>query len=407
MPFLLGAKSGVFFLIDVAMLFLGFWTLKDKWDKIFVVSFLAITFWITCIYNKCAVVFYLNGIREFVFLISLIPILRYLYNSSQEKTFIEKFDKQLFIFLIVQAICIMFQFLKYGANDHGGGSMGNGCSGIVSILIYVISFYLMKKRMEPNRYVGSLIENKWLVILLYPTFMNETKISFIFFVMYFILLMPVDRRMFVRLIASFPFVIVVLVILFNVYTMATGNKDDITSVDYYLNEYLFAGDDNDIVDWMEALHESGEDLAIDGTNDLPRFTKIALIPELNAEYPGHAITGYGIGHFKGGTNIERSTFYKENEWLLKGSIPYSYQMYIQLGVFALLFFVWLWIKLIGLRQKDNAQELGIMAYVVILVLIILCYNDLFAYNCPTFILFYIFTQALRWEPNEKKTIETI
>lgn len=405
-PFLLSIESPLFFLFDVVMLLLGFWTLKNKWDKIFVVSFLAIGYGITCVYNGYGVGFYANGLREFVYLISLLPILRYLYESELKDEFVKKFDRTLFVFLIVQALCITFQFLKYGANDHGGGSMGVGFSGIVSILIYLVSFYLLKKKMDPDRYVGSLIENKWLVILLYPTFLNETKISFIFFVLYFILLMPVDRRMFVRLIISAPIVIVGVVILFNVYTTTTGNNDDVTSVDYYMNEYLFAGDDNDIVDWMEYLYDHGEDLALDGSNDLPRFTKIALIPELNAEYPGHSITGYGIGQFKGGTMVDRSDFYIENEWLLRGSIPYCYQMYIQVGLFAILFFAWMSKRLWSLKIKGRKIELGVFAFVVIQFLIIIFYNDMFAYCFPSLVFIYIFTQALRWNTTETKTIET-
>lgn len=400
-PFLINMKSGIFFLIDVAMLFVGFFVLKNKRDKIFVISFIAISFAITCLYNKYGMVFYVNGLREFVYMLSLLPILRYLYESSQSEEFVKKFDKQLFVFLIVQAICITFQFIKYGANDHGGGSMGNGYSGFVSILIYLVSFYLMKKRMDPERYVGSLVEHKWLLILLYPTFLNETKISFIFLILYFILLMPIDKRMFMRLVFTLPIGVILVVLLFNIYIGATGNKDDVLSVDYYMNEYLFAGEDNDIVDWMEHLYEHGEDLAIDGSNDLPRFTKIALVPELNDAYPGHGITGYGVGHFKGGTSIARSKFYLDNEWLLKGSIPYGYQMYIQLGFFAFAYFVLLWFQLSSLKNKEK-KELGIICYISILTMIILFYNDFFAYGCPTLVFFYIFTQALRWKPLEKQ-----
>ena len=405
-PFLLRVESPIFFCFDAIMLLLGFVVLKNKKDKIFVFSFIGLGYLITCVYNRYGVGFYLNGLREFVYLISLLPILRYIYESVYEEDFVRRFDRTLFIFLIIQAICITFQFLKYGANDHGGGSMGNGFSGVVSILIYLVSFYLMKKRMDPNKYVASLIENKWLVILLYPTFLNETKISFIFFILYFILLMPIDRRMFVRLMVSSPIVIVIVVLLFNVYSITTGNKDDVMSVDYYMNEYLFAGDDNDIIDWMEYLYDHGEDLAIDGSNDLPRFTKIALIPELNAEYPGHGITGYGIGQFKGGTMVERSKFYVDNEWLLRGSIPYIYQMYIQIGLFSLLFFCWLWVRFTSLKNNEKKIELGIIIFISVQLLIVLFYNDMLAYWFPSLIFFYIFSQAMRWTPlQEKQEIE--
>ena len=119
-PFLLSIKSPLLFMIDVVMLMLGLLVLKNKRDRIFVFSFLVISFAITCPYNGYGMVFYANGLREFVYLLSIIPILRYLYENNKENEFVEKFDKTLFIFLIVQAVCITFQFVKYGANDHGG-----------------------------------------------------------------------------------------------------------------------------------------------------------------------------------------------------------------------------------------------------------------------------------------------
>ena len=405
-PFLLNVESSLFFLFDIILMVLGLVALKDKKDKKFVFSFIIIGYLITCLYNGYYALYYINGLREFIYLLWLIPIFRYIYNSCWGEEFVKKVDRTLFVFLIVQAVCITFQFLKYGANDHGGGSMGNGFSGIVSALIYLISFYLMKKRMDPERYVGSLIENKWLLILLYPTFLNETKISFLFLILYFILLMPIDKKMFIRLVFTLPIGVVAIVLLFNIYISATGNNDDVLSVDYYMNEYLFASEDNDIIDWMEHLYEHGEDLAIDGSNDLPRFTKIALIPEMNERYPGHAITGYGIGQFKGGTSIPRSQFYLDNEWLLRGSIPYIYQMYIQLGLFAIAYFIWFWYRLCSLRTGEK-KDLGIICYIAVLTIIILFYNDFFAYTFPSLVVFYIFSQALRWDENkEKKIIET-
>ena len=145
-PFLLNVESSLFFLFDIILMVLGLVALKDKKDKKFVFSFIIIGYLITCLYNVYYALYYINGLREFIYLLWLIPIFRYIYNSCWGEEFVKKVDRTLFVFLIVQAVCITFQFLKYGANDHGGGSMGNGFSGIVSALIYLISFYLMKKR---------------------------------------------------------------------------------------------------------------------------------------------------------------------------------------------------------------------------------------------------------------------
>ena len=47
--------------------------------------------------------------------------------------------------------------------------------------------------------------------------------------------------------------------LFNVYLSVTGADDDILTLEYYTEMYLMAGEDNDIVDWVEFLHDHGED----------------------------------------------------------------------------------------------------------------------------------------------------
>ena len=397
LPFLSGMRSALFFVIDFILLFFGLLCLKRKSDKIFVCSFLAVSYYITCAHCESSFVFYVNGLRDFAYIICIVPFLRYLYQSKIADEFVRKMDKTLYVFLVVQAFCVFFQFIKYGANDHGGGSMGLGFSGIVSMMIYLISFYLMKKKMTPNNYWQSIIRNKWLVILLLPTFFNETKISFIFLPLYFLLLLPLNKTTIVKMLFAVPLIAFVMYMLFNVYLSVTGADDDILTLEYYTEMYLMAGEDNDIVDWVEFLHDHGEELAIDGSNDIPRFTKYMMIPELNAYYPGHDITGYGIGHFKGGTTIENSKFYIDNEWLLKGSIPYGYHFYIQLGLFSIIFFVWLWWILCGFKQPNSKVDVGIIVYVGVMTILVLFYNDFFRYCLLSFVFIYIFTQALRWE----------
>ncbi len=405
-PFLSSIHSSLFFMIDAVIMLLGIIVLKNKWDKIYVLSIFIVGYYITCVHNGYGLLFYVNGLRDFVYMLWLIPIFRYILESEREQEFIKKIDKSLFIFLIVQAFCITVQFLKYGANDHGGGSMGNGFSGIASILIYISSFYLMKKRIDPNNFWRSILENKWLVILLYPTFLNETKVSFILLALYFILLMPINKKSFVKMLMLIPVVSGMLFLVFNVYMSATGSEHDITSSDF-LTEYLFAEEDDDIVEWVSVLQERGEDFVGDGSFDIPRFTKYMMIPELNEYYPGHTITGYGIGQFKGGTTIANSKFYLDNEWLLRGSIPYGYHAYIQMGFFAVLFFILLFFRLGSLRiDKDGFHiEYGIIIYLISIIIVIMLYNDFFRYGLLCMPFFFVYIQALRWPSSDIKTVD--
>lgn len=401
-PFMGSLKSGLFFLIDIALMLLGLIVLKNKWDIIYVCSFLALSYWITCLYNGYDFVFYFNGLREFVYLLWIVPILRYIYDGCSGDEFEKKFDKHLFIFLIIQAICVTFQFVKYGANDHGGGSMGNGFSGVVSILIYLISFYLAKKRMDPENYVASLIKNKWLIILLFPTFLNETKISFILLMMYFVLLLPISKKSMIKLAFMLPILSVLLYLVFHLYMTTTQSQFDITSGDF-LEAYFYAEEDDDIVEWVSVLQERGEDFVGDGTFDIPRFTKYMMIPDLNEYYPGHDITGYGVGHFKGGTMIKSSKFYLDNEWLLRGSIPYGYHAYIQIGLFAIIYFVWLLFRFLGLKKGDK-KEHGIIIYITIITVLIMLYNDFFRFGPLCIAFLYIYSQAFRWNKGQEVKI---
>lgn len=402
-PFLQSVQSPLFFLIDALIMLMGLAVLKNKWDKIYVISIVVIGYYITCAHNGYSLLFYYNGLRDFMYLLWIIPIFRYLLNSELADEFIRKFDKTLFLFLIVQALCITFQFVKYGANDHGGGSMGNGFSGIASMLIYLISFYLMKKRFDPENYLGSLVANKWLIILLYPTFLNETKVSFILLALYFVLLLPINKKSFVKLLMLMPVMCGVLYLVFMLYMSATKSDHDITSSDF-IEAYFLAEEDDDIVEWVSVLQERGEDFVGDGSFDIPRFTKYMMIPELLDYYPGHTITGFGVGQFKGGTSIKNSKFYEENEWLMRGSVPYGYHAFMQMGFFSILFFCWLWFRLGSFRVEGGKYRIdyGIVIYVVSMTFIIMLYNDFFRYGILCMPFFFVYIQAMRWKSVENK-----
>ncbi len=371
---------------------IGIYSLRKKWDIIFALSFIVVGYWVTCVHNRYSLPFYINGLRDFIYILFLVPFFRYAYQSdSRSRFFVKTIDKTLYVFLWVQFVCIVYQFFKYGANDHGGGSMGMGFSGIVSTLIYIISFYLMKKRIsrDDKGYFTNLAKNKDLLFLLIPTFLNETKISFIFLILYFLLLLPMDRKFLIRLLIACPVIIVIVCAAFWGYLKATGNTDQITSLQYYTEMYLIAEDTDNSLNWAEYLYETDE-AAMD---DLPRITKMVLIPDLNREYPGHDITGYGIGQFKGGTTLEWTKFYAENEWFLRGSVPYLFHLYIQFGLIGLGFFVWFLIRLFSFRRPGVRRDKGIIAFVSIILLLTMIYNDAlrFAFMCIP--LFYILLQS--------------
>ncbi len=184
----------VFLLSDLVFIILGVFSLRDKRDILFFVSFVAIAL-VSSLLNHFGAVMSFNGVRDFIGLVLAAPIIRLLLTSKYSERFVRSFDRQLYIFLYVQAVCVTWQFLKYGAGDAVGGSMGEGASGTISVLVYFVSFYLMCRRWNVEiPYLANIKRNFGLIILLYPTFLNETKISLVLVVFYFLLLFRINRQ---------------------------------------------------------------------------------------------------------------------------------------------------------------------------------------------------------------------
>ena len=365
-------EPAVYLAFDAVIVALGLATMSRKRDIIYAVLFVAVTYMTTCVYNGLSLLFYLNGLRDFITYLFLIPIFNYFLSEQERRErFVADFDRQLFWFLVIQVPCVLFQFFMYGAGDMGGGPLGHWNSGVISTLIFAISFYLMKKRMDPERYVDSLWENKILILLLLPTQFNETKISFIYMVMYFMLLMPLNRKLFMRLVFAIP----VLGLLFWVaavgYVMSTGGQmGDTFSIDYYTESYLYDGSGA-----SEAYAQWLIDEDSDEQEDVPRVTKLVLLGDVDKEHPGHLLTGFGVGQFKGGTMIDSTNFFKEYEWLLIGSIPYCFHVWIQAGLIGIILMLVYFFNLFSAPHKGMKRDYNTQFYFVALFTMLLLYND--------------------------------
>jgi hypothetical protein len=394
-------KLTVDLLFDGVIVFLGVVALRRKVDIFMLIGFVLVSWFISCEYNNLSFIFFANGLREFISFLFVIPIFRYLFaNDFRKERFIKSFDKQLFYFLIIQAICIIWQFLKYKAGDHGGGSLGNYYSGTISMLIYLISFYLMQKRIDTKKYFSSLWDNKIYIILLFPTFLNETKISFVLFILYFVLLLPIDRKLFIRILVFTPVVGLFILFLGYIYLVSTnGQFEDILSGDN-LEAYFMSEDTNLAEAEGGAMWEITDNA---GFADVPRATKLLLLPELDDENPGHVITGFGLGHFKGNNTIKNSKFATEYDWLLMGSIPYLFHLIIQLGVVGIIWFILFWIVNVAFVPHGCKRNTGLQLFLILTMLLILFYNDVFR-NSFFGILFFFLIQ-ISWNKKDENKEE--
>ena len=138
-------RSYILILCDALIVMLGLMTLRDRRQVWLIVSFFALAFVSTILINDIGWLNFFNGSRLFFGMLFVPSIVLYLLHDRQADRWRSGIERQLRIFLYVQAVCITWQFISYGAGDHGGGSMGMGFSGIVSALIILISYYFVAR----------------------------------------------------------------------------------------------------------------------------------------------------------------------------------------------------------------------------------------------------------------------
>lgn len=342
LPFLKSLKSPIFALADFSFLFLGIICLRRKSDLYIILSFVLVSVISTIIVNRLSLTTYINGSRDFFGLLFALPVVFFFLTGPHAKDFKKRFDKQLFIWLCLQPFCMVWQFMKYGAGDHGGGSIGNMESGICSIFIYTISFYLVYQKWDYNNYGRSLRDNWIYIFLLFPTFLNETKASFIYLALYFVLLYKPNKSTILKIVYIVPIAIVAFIGLGQLYAKATHQEDTTFDEDFFITYFIgFEGD----IEWLQDMYYKLEDGEFDflwdnelWNIDVPRFAKIMLMFDLVKDCKGGMVCGAGIGQLKGQTNLGVTDFFKKNAWIIGGSKPWLFYLFIQLGFLGYLWF---------------------------------------------------------------------
>ena len=401
LPFLASLQSIVFFTLDIILITLGLLTVRKTFDIVLGIIFILFSALTTIFVNDLSLANYLNGLREFLPFVFMVPILRYfLHDERRCDDFIRRFDRQLLIFLIIQVPCIVYQFLKYGANDHGGGSLGNWFSGVVSTLIYITTFYLVQKNWDSEHYLNSFLRNKYMLLLLLPSFLNETKVSFVYFAIFFALLFRFDAKLIFKIALASPFIVVAYFFAYNAYMSATKAEEDSVDLNYLLFEYLSTNevDLDDMILFSEMLEHGDFGDDDDWTVDLPRMTKIALTPEVLSDSKGGLFLGAGLSHFKGGTNVKVTAFAKEYHWILNGTQPFLFFIVIQLGLVGVVWMTVFFLSLFGYmrRHRPIERNMKLTVFMGLIVIIMFFYNP--AYRHPLFcaISFFVIMRTFRF-----------
>ena len=384
--------------VDVILLFLAVCTMRKTIDIIFVSSFLVIAAISGFIVNHESLVMWLNGLRSFFPILFLPPILRYFWATDyRHDLFVKSLDKQLYIFLWLQVPTVLFQFFKYGAGDFVGGTMGGWYSGILSFTIYYSSFYLLNKRIDRNNILQSLYKNWTLIFLLFPTFLNETKISFALIVVYFILLLPIDRKYIIRMTFLAPVIILLIGIGGFFYSSTVDESQGKLKLDPEFFEEYFDADIEDIESAIEYAERN-----YDEKFDVPRLAKMAIMPMVFAANPDHNMMGFGISLFKHGDIVETSDFFNEYDWLLNGTNPQLLSIIFQLGIVGAIWYIVFFIAQMFIKPAIcPVRNINMQAYFLLAFLIVMVYSDLWSYaNFSYILLSFLF---LSWKKHQETT----
>lgn len=380
---------------DVVILLLALWTIREKWDYFLIGSFLCISWWSTCIANKLPLIIWINGSRGFFGMIFALPVIRYFWqNEARRERFVAAIDKALMAYLYVQAFCITWQFIRYGAGDRVGGSFGNGYSGLVSFSIYLASFYLMRKRIRGNHFVTGLLKNWKLIALLLPSFLNETKISFILVAFYFLLLVDVDRKWFQRMIVVVP--LAVFFFIGGLFVYLDNVKNPLGEAGSDISEYL-VGQDVEYEMGAAEWHEEN----FDTPYDVPRIAKISFIGFIFEENPENMIPGFGVGIYKGGTTIDKTPFSETYDWLVAGTTPFICHIVFQLGVVGSVWTIFLFVTFFIRRPHDtDERDVSMQLFFLMNVTIMLIYSN--SWQEMSYSFFMLLFLTLSWVPKQQE-----
>lgn len=385
-------ELGVRLLAQGVIIFLGLWTLRARVDKLIIIVFCLFSLVSTLWVNNQSFMIWIDGIRLYVGFIFVLPVLRYLLSDREFRDrFITRMDRTLFRFLVLQFPCIVWQFFRYSNYDLVGGTLGYMMSGVISNLIYLSSFYLMLRRWDTNKsYLANLIANRILLILLLPSFLNETKISFVFLLMYFFFLIPMDKRFIKRLIWITPLMIAVLGGAMVLYLNALGGKsyvnDSATAAKYLVG-------DEAALNMVEGVMEHNEDAV---EEDFARGLKLAITPAIMNRHPSSWIWGYGLGQYKVGDSAAEVPFAKQYQWLLKGTMIQGHIFWLETGLTGVGLYFLYWLVLLKVFKRRISRNKQLQWFLGINVLVFTVYNAPFLVIPYVIIFLYMMLVSTCW-----------
>ena len=119
-----------------------------------------------------------------------------------------------------------------------------------------------------------LWKNKVYVFLLFPTFLNETKIGFLFLLAYFLLLLRVEWKTVFKVLISIPLIIVAMIVAGYAYLTVTGQTFESVFSQSAMDDYMVGEDPEELVELGMAIQDGIYEREDIGQVDIPRFSKL-------------------------------------------------------------------------------------------------------------------------------------
>jgi len=375
-------------LFDIVIIFYGMSFINKKYKNMRfsrhfrILSFIflliaASTFLVN--FNEISLLHHLNGLREGLLLFAFFFILQ----NEFEKDFLSLiiwYKKVIILFLFLQIPFSVNQFLIHGAGDAVGGSFGTGGSGILTQIIFINLFLLF----VIDKYFLFKKYNVLYLLFLVPVFINETKISLVFLLIYFVCVAFVEGK--IKGLVFVGIFIFMFIIFGIVYTVTTGLSDfNLLFSSNFVEDYLYS----------QNIYQ----------NDVSRFTRLVISYQyIITKDISTFLFGIGYGLNKGGTVISKVSGINSILYLIKGSRILLQMQFLQGGIFLVIVYVLInFYYLIVLPLKVIIKYLFIFLFFSIMFFIGWFYNDglasnqFFMFNSTLIILFLTQFASLRNE----------
>jgi hypothetical protein len=347
------ARDAVMFAGALAVLIRQRQAAVSRWFLFFLVASM-----VTVVFNldNLSLPTQLNGLRQPLFMLSSLVVMHDMLMSSRSETVILWMDRFLIFFALAQFPLSIYQFLKYGAGDAVGGSYGlTGGSGMVTVLLFVIVFYLLVRYGSSDDgesfAVGRILPFS---LILAPVAMNETKISFVFLAMYLGFLV-LSRRKFYKAIPILGLGALLAYMLVEMYAESVQDPSSFLTDREFLERYL--------------LYDPRPGM------DIPRFQKLMIMFNEMWKQVSALVVGYGYGLFVGENILGRSSYVK-SFWYTEGTRPALFSIWMQGGILAV-------IGMLGAVFSNLLRSLGDAAptvkryrwFLVVILAATLVYNE--------------------------------